>query len=292
MSDTSADSKQLAGKVALITGASGGMGKSTALALARKGAQVVMLCRDATRGAAAVEDVKRESGNAQVELLIADLASQRSIRDAVAEFKKRHSRLDILVNNAGVNLGQRTVTPDGIEATLATNHLGPFLLTNLLLDVLKASAPSRVINVGSGAHRPGKIRLDDLQFERKYSAFSAYAQSKLANVLFTYELARKLKGTGVDVNCADPGVVATSLGGDQLIFRLIVKLPFLQSPDQGARTAIYLASAPELTGVTGKYFEKSKEKASSKPSQDEKLAGELWDVSARLTGLAASVRAA
>jgi NAD(P)-dependent dehydrogenase (short-subunit alcohol dehydrogenase family) len=197
------------------------------------------------------------------------------------------------VNNAGVNLGKRTVTPDGLEATLATNHLGPFLLTHLLLDVLKASAPSRIVIVGSGGHRAGKIRLDDLQFERKYSAFQSYSQSKLANVLFTYELARRLKGTGVDVNCADPGVVATSLGSDQLLYRLVVKWPWLQTPAEGAQTAIHLASAPELTGITGKYFIKSQEKPSSKASYDERLARELWDVSARLTGLeAAAARAA
>jgi NAD(P)-dependent dehydrogenase (short-subunit alcohol dehydrogenase family) len=293
MSNATVNSQQLDGQVALITGASSGMGTATATALARMGARVVLLCRDAARGAKAVETVKSQSGSEKVELLLADLASQRSIREAAAEFKRRHSKLHILVNNAGVNLGQRVVTPDGLEATFAINHLGPFLLTHLLLDVLKASAPSRIVNVGSGAHKPGKIRLDDLQFERKYSAFQAYAQSKLANVLFTYELARRLKGTSVDVNCADPGVVATSLGSDQLIFRLIVKLPFLQTPAQGSQTAIHLASAPELKGVTGKYFIKSQEKPSSKASYDEKLARELWDVSARLTGLeAATTRAA
>jgi retinol dehydrogenase-14 len=292
MSDTNTDSKQMAGKVVLITGASGGMGKVTAVALARKGARVVMLCRDATRGAAAVEDVKRESGNAQVELLVGDLASQHSTREAAAEFKKRHSHLDILVNNAGVNLGQRSLTPDGIEATFATNHLGPFLFTNLLLDVLKASAPSRIVNISSGAHLMAKMQMDDLQYSRKYKAFASYAQSKLANVLFTYELARRLKGTGVDVNAVDPGGVATGLGSDQLLFRILVKLPILKTPEKGASTAIYLASAPELTGVTGKYFVNSKEKPSSKLSYDEKLWRDLWDVSARMTGLEATARAA
>lgn len=293
MSNATMNSLRLDGQVALITGASSGMGTATATALARMGAHVVLLCRDAARGAKAVETVKSESGSQKVELLLADLASQRSIHEAAAEFKRRHWRLHILVNNAGVNLGQRTVTPDGLEATFATNHLGPFLLTHLLLDVLKASAPSRIINISSGAHKPGKIHLDDLQFERKYSAFQAYAQTKLANVLFTYELARRLKGTGVDVNVADPGLVATSLGRDQLIFRLIVKIPWLQTPAEGAQTAIHLASAPELEGVTGKYFVKSQEESSSKASYDERLARELWDVSARLTGLeVATARAA
>jgi NAD(P)-dependent dehydrogenase (short-subunit alcohol dehydrogenase family) len=276
----------LSGKVCLITGANSGLGKATSLALARMGAQVVMLSRDAQRGQAAVDEVRRESNNSRVELLLADVSSQRSIRKAADEFKSRHDKLHVLVNNAGVNLGSRQVTEDGIESTFAINHLGPFLLTHLLLDVLKASAPSRVIMVGSGAHSMGKLRFEDLQFEKKYSAMGAYSQSKLANVMYTYELARRLSGTGVTVNCADPGTVATSLGSDQWIFRFLVKLPFFQTPEKGAATAVHLASAPELQGVTGKYFAKQREAKSSERSLDAEASKRLWEESARLVHVA------
>jgi NAD(P)-dependent dehydrogenase (short-subunit alcohol dehydrogenase family) len=274
------------GKVCLVTGANSGLGKATALALAKMGAAVVMLCRDQTRGSAALEEVKQQTGSSRVELLLGDLGSQRSVREAAAEFKRRYQRLDALINNAGVNLGKRVVTEDGIEATFAINHLGPFLLTNLLLDLLKASAPSRIINVASGAHRMGKIQFDDLQFEKKYRPMGAYSQSKLANVYFTYELARRLKGTGVTVNCADPGVAATSLGSDQLLFRILVKLPLFTTPEVGAQTSVHLASAPEVKDMTGKYFAKKKELASSKASHDEAIARKLWDTSATMTHLA------
>ncbi len=284
---TTADAGLLKGKVCLVTGGNTGLGKSTATALARMGGHVIILSRDKARGEAAVAEIKSQTGNQQVDLLLGDLGSQQSTRSAVAEFKSRYNKLHVLVNNAGVNVGNRVLTPDGIESTFAINHLGPFLFTNLLLDVLKASAPSRVVNISSGAHTAGNIQLDDLQFEKKYSAFRAYAQSKLANVLFTTELARRLAGTGVTVNAVDPGTVRTSLGSDQWIFRLAVKLPFFVSPDQGAQTAVHVATAPEIEGVTGKYFAKSKEKTPSKRAQDAALAKQLWDISAKLTNLTA-----
>jgi retinol dehydrogenase 14 len=192
----------------------------------------------------------------------------------------------VLVNNAGVNLGTRQVTADGYEGTFATNHLGAFLLTNLLLDALKAGAPSRVVTVASGAHKMAKINFDDLQFEKKYRGMGAYAQSKLANVLFGYELARRMRGTGVTSNLADPGVAATSLGSDQWLFRLIVKLPIVPKAEEGAATSIYLAAAKDVEGVSGQYFIKKKPAPSSKDSQDEAVARKLWEVSSKLVGLA------
>lgn len=278
--------QSMKGKVALVTGANTGLGKVTALELARQGATVVMLCRNADKGRAAVEEIKSASGNPNVELLVGDVSSQSSIRAAVKQFTAKHPALHVLVNNAGVNLGTRQLTPDGYETTFATNHLGPFLLTNLLLDALKAGAPSRVITVASGAHKMGKINFDDLQFEKKYRGMGAYAQSKLSNVLFGYELARRLKGTGVTSNLADPGVAATSLGSDQWIFRLIVKLPIVPKAKDGAATSVYLATAQEVENVTGQYFIKKKPAKSSPLSQDEALARQLWDVSAKLTGIA------
>lgn len=279
-------SQSMKGKVALVTGANTGLGKVTSLELARQGATVVMLCRNADKGRAAVEEVKAASNNPNVELLVGDVSSQSSIRAAVKQFTAKHPALHVLVNNAGVNLGTRQLTPDGYEATFATNHLGPFLLTNLLLDALKAGAPSRVITVASGAHKMGKLNFDDLQFEKKYRGMGAYAQSKLSNVLFGYELARRLKGTGVTSNLADPGVAATSLGSDQWIFRLIVKLPIVPKAEDGAATSVYLATAKEVEGITGQYFIKKKPAKSSPLSQDEGLARQLWDVSAKLTGIA------
>jgi len=284
---TTAGAGQLKGKICLVTGGNTGLGKSTATALARLGGHVIILSRDRARGEAAQAEIKSQTGNAQVDLLLGDLGSQKSTRSAAAEFKTRYKQLHVLVNNAGVNVGNRVLTEDGIESTFAINHLGPFLFTNLLLDVLKASAPSRIVNVSSGAHSAGAIQFDDLQFEKKYSAFKAYCQSKLANVHFTTELARRLQGTGVTVNAVDPGTVRTSLGSDQWIFRLAVKLPFFVTPDKGARTAIRVATAPELEGVTGKYFSKEKEKSPAKHAQDEAIAKQLWDVSAKLTKLTA-----
>ncbi len=274
----------------LITGGSSGVGKATALGLANTGATVVVIGRDRSRGEAAVTEIKERSGNAAVDLMLADLSSQESIRLLARDLTDRYGRLHVLINNAGVFLSKRTLTVDGIETTFAVNHLAPFLLTNLLLDVLKASAPARIINVTSSGERSGTINFDDLQGEGRYRGFRAYNQSKLAMVLFTYELARRLEGTGVTANCVHPGVVVTNLGrGTSGSFGLLLGLmrPFFSSPEKGAETSIYLASSPEVEGVSGKYFAKKAEARSSERSYDEATARRLWQVSADLTKLPA-----
>src|SRR6266852_2488424 len=211
-----------------------------------------------------------------------------SVRSLAESFLRDYPRLDVLINNAGTYLPKRISTAVGYEAVFATNHLGHFLLTNLLLDRIKASAPARIINVTSDAHRGAEIDFEDLMQEKKYSAFKAYHQSKLANVLFTYELARQLQGTGVTVNCLHPGVVRTGFGKDMGgLFSIGVRVvsPFMMSPEKAARAAVYLASSPELEGITGKHFSKGKEEKSSRESYDQATADRLWQVSAELTKL-------
>jgi NAD(P)-dependent dehydrogenase (short-subunit alcohol dehydrogenase family) len=274
------------GKVCLITGATSGIGKATAMGLANMGANVVMVGRDRGRGEAALAEVKGKSANASVDLMLADLSSQEEIRRLADEFKEAYSRLDVLINNAGVIRSKRITSADGIETTFAVNHLAYFLLTNLLLDVLKASAPSRIVNVASGEQRNGTIDFEDLQGEKGYKAAKAYSQSKLATVLFTYELARRLEGTGVTANCLHPGVVGTNLGsGVSGVFGFVVRAmtPLMKSPEKGAETSIYLASSWEVEGLSGRYFVKKAEARSSDVSYDEKLARRLWEVSAELT---------
>jgi retinol dehydrogenase-14 len=271
------------GKVVMVTGANAGMGKEISLALARMGATLVMVSRDQQRGDAARKDVVSATGNQQVEVLLADLSSQKSIRDLARDFKARHDRLDVLVNNAGMSLPARSVTADGIETVFATNHLGPFLLTNLLLPVLTAAAPSRVVIVSSGVQAMAKIDFEDLQGAKSYSEIRSYNQSKLANLLFTYELARRLKGTGVTANGLEPGFIKTNL-----------KVPFPFSlfsfmrgkPADGAKPSVFLASSPEVEGVTGTFFNhKGVATRSSPASYDEDAARRLWKVSAELTHL-------
>lgn len=273
-------------RVCMVTGANQGMGKATALALAKLGTTVVMVCRDAVRGEAAVADVKAQSGNDNVELFIADLSSQQSIRHAAQEFLAKHNRLHVLVNNAGVFLGTRSVTVDGLETTFATNHLGPFLLTNLLLPVLKNSVPARIITVSSGAQGFGKINFDNLQSEKQYGQQRVYAQSKLANVLFTYELARRLEGTGVTANCLEPGFVKTNMTTAlPKLFKLLVPL-FATPIEKGASAAIYLATSSDIEGISGKFYNsKSVAVRSSKDSHDKTVAQRLWQVSEQLTQL-------
>lgn len=275
----------MTGKICLITGANAGIGKQTALGLARMQATVVMVCRDGERGFTAQQEIKQQSGNDSVELMICDLASQNSIRHLASKFKERHDRLDVLINNAGVLLRRHSLNEDGIENTFATNHLGYFLLTNLLLDVLENSAPSRIVNVASTAHKYAKVNIDEWVTGAGYSAFSAYANSKLANVLFTCELARRLEGTGVTANCLHPGGVGTNLfrglpGFLQALIRLVTI-----SPERGARTSIYLASPPDVEGVSGKYFDRRKQEKSSAASHSEEAARRLWEVSEKLAGL-------
>jgi NAD(P)-dependent dehydrogenase (short-subunit alcohol dehydrogenase family) len=278
----------LHGKVCLVTGSSSGIGKATARGLASLGATVVLACRDAGRGEAARQEVVRESYNQDVSVGLVDLASFESVRSFADDFRQKFSQLDVLVNNAGIYASKRVVTADGFEATFAINHLAHFLLTNLLLDLLKASAPSRIVNVSSEAHSGGHINFNDLQGERKYSGWKSYPQSKLANVLFTYELARRLEGTGVTVNCVHPGTVRTNFARNNGGFTgLMVKVfaPLMLSPEQGAKTVVWLASSPEVEHSTGKYFAKQSEMKSSKESYDLEVARHLWEVSGELTEL-------
>jgi retinol dehydrogenase 14 len=278
----------LAGRTCLVTGATSGIGKAIAAGLARQGADLVLVARDPGRGEAAVAELQAATGNPRVELLLADLASQASIRQAAEAYRRGHDRLDVLVNNAGGYWATRHVTPDGLEWTFAVNHLAYFLLTSLLLDLLRAAAPARVVNVTSSAQAFGDIRLDDLQLERRYRGQAAYNQSKLANVLFTYELARRLEGSGVTVNCGVPGVTRTNFGREDsgTVMRLLTPLgrPFMRSPEQGADTFVYLASSSAVEGVTGGYFARRRPRRSSKRSYDRELAGRLWRVSEELTG--------
>jgi NAD(P)-dependent dehydrogenase (short-subunit alcohol dehydrogenase family) len=277
-------------KVCLITGATSGIGKATAMGLANMGASVVMVGRDRGRGQAALAEIKEGSANASVDLMLANLSSQQEIHRLADDFKEAYPQLDVLINNAGVIRSKRVTTADGIEMTFAVNHLASFLLTNLLLDLLKASAPSRIVNVASGEQRNGIIDFNDLQGEKGYKTAKAYSQSKLATVLFTYELARRLEGTGVAVNCLHPGVVGTNLGsGVSGVFGFTVRAltPLMKSSEKGAETSIYLASSPEVEGLSGKYFVKKAEARSSDVSHDQRLARRLWEVSAELTNVPA-----
>jgi retinol dehydrogenase 14 len=283
--------RPMAGRTVLITGGTSGIGRATAVALGAMGAHVAITGRDHGRTEGAAREI-HAAGGGQVDLFVADLSSQSEVRRLAAEVLRSISRIDVLVNNAGGYWNTRHVTADGLEHTFALNHLAPFLLTNLLLDRMKQSAPARVVTVSSHAHASGRIDFDDLQGERSYSGARAYDQSKLANVLFTYELARRLQDTSVTANALHPGVVSTSFGAEDpaRIQRLVISFmrPFMQAPAQGAATSVYLASAPDLRHVTGRYFSSSKLKRSSKRSYDEVAAARLWQVSADLVGLTAA----
>jgi retinol dehydrogenase-14 len=283
----------MAGRVCLVTGATSGIGKATATGLARLGADLVLVARDPAKGAATMAEIRTVTGNPRIELLQADLSSQDAVRRAAEDYRRGHDRLHVLVNNAGGYWATRHTTADGLELTFALNHLAYFLLTNLLLDLLRAGAPARVVNVTSSAQALGDIHFDDLQFERRYRGQAAYNQSKLANVLFTYELARRLDGAGVTVNCLAPGVTRTNFGREDSgpVMRLLTPLgrPFMRSPEEGAATAVWLASSPEAEGVTGRYYLRRRgrptPRRSSRRSYDPELARRLWRVSEELTGL-------
>ncbi len=271
------------GKICIVTGSTSGIGKATALGLATLGATVVLVARDKERGEATRTEIQSKSGHDSVNLLLADLASQESIRQLAQDFQQKYARLDVLVNNAGISPTKRTLTVDGIEKTFAVNVLAYFLLTNLLLDVLQASAPSRIVNVASAAHSP--IDFDDLQREKHFGWMNVYGQSKFGTILFTYELAKKLQGTGVTANCLHPGVIGTNLMRElPPVAGWFMKL-FFSSPEKGAETSIFLASSPEVEGVSGKYFIKRKEARSSKETYDEAAQQRLWQLCAELTKL-------
>jgi len=278
-------------KVCLVTGGNSGIGKSVALGLAKMGATVVVVSRNKEKGQTAITDIMEKSGNKNVELMQADMSSQDSIHQLADEFKARHEKLHLLINNAGVYLTKRTESEDGLESTFAINHLGPFLLTSLLLDILKASSPSRIVNVTSDAHKGANIHFDDLQGEKRFSGWQAYGQSKLAMILFTHELAKRLEGTGVTVNSAHPGVVRTNFaknnGGLVMLGFRFLGIFFI-SPESSAKRILYVATSPDLEGVTGKYFTKMHETRSSPESYDDDSARRLWLVSEQLAKLSPS----
>jgi NAD(P)-dependent dehydrogenase (short-subunit alcohol dehydrogenase family) len=279
----------MGGKTCVITGASSGIGKETALGLAALGARVVMVCRDEGRAENVRSQIRQHTPGAEVDVVLADLFIQGDIRRAAGQINERYARLDVLVNNAGLLIGKRTLTPDGLESTFALNHMGYFLMANLLLEKLKASAPARIVNVSSEAHWRAPWRWENLQGERRYGQFTAYSNSKLANLLFTFELARRLSGTGVTVNAIHPGFVRSRFGTSATpAMRILIKLagPLGLSSARGADTAIWASTAPELATVTGKYFIARRESRSSAISRDEEVQKKLWELSERLAGTA------
>lgn len=278
----------MSGKTCIVTGANSGIGLETARGLAQMGAHVVLVCRNAEKGRAALAEIQREFGSSQLDLLIADMSSQASVRALAARILEKYSRIDVLINNAGTAIVKRALSVDGIEMTVAGNHLGAFLLTLLLLDRLKASAPSRIINVSSEAQRRARLDMDDIQFERrKYSGIAAYGQSKVLMNACTFELARRLEGTGVTANCLHPGVVATNIwGAAPLVFKLIIAVvkPFMLNSEKGAVVSLYLATSPDVAKVTGEYFEKSKPAPPNPIERDPRVAAEIWQWSEKMTG--------
>jgi NAD(P)-dependent dehydrogenase (short-subunit alcohol dehydrogenase family) len=282
------------GKTVVVTGGNSGIGFETAAALGSMGARVVITARSADKGrTAAAAIAQRLRGEGRIQLVVFDLADLASVREGAAEILDQVPRIDVLVNNAGLVLTERDVTVDGYEATFATNHLGPFLLTNLLLERITASAPSRVVNVASTAHNTARkgIPFDDLQSTKHYGGMRVYGQSKLANILFTLELARRWEGKGVTANSLHPGTVRTGYGrgGDAkglLGFGIKIASPFFLSAARGARTSVYLASSPEVEGVSGAYFVKCKQRRPRRWAEDAQAAKQLWQVSEQLVGLA------
>jgi NAD(P)-dependent dehydrogenase (short-subunit alcohol dehydrogenase family) len=284
------------GRTVVVTGGNSGIGRATALALARAGATTVITARDPDRGEAAAADIGRQAGPAQVELVVFDLADLSSVRAGAERILELCPRIDVLVNNAGVVLSERRETADGYEATFAINHLGPFLLTSLLLDRLRSSAPARVVNVASDAHKSAGhgLDFDDLQSTRHYRGMKAYGASKLANILFTTELARRLEGSGVTANCCHPGVVKTGWGHDgdttgamALGLRIMGHLPGFLTPEKGARTSVYLASSPEVAKVSGEYFVRCRPRQPSEAARDAEAARRLYEVSEQLVAVRA-----
>lgn len=286
----SADTLPMAGKVVLITGGTGGIGKATAIGLATIGARVGITGRDPARTEGAAADIRTASGNAAIDPFAADMSSQAEVRRLASAVLDAYPRLDVLINNVGGFWAHRHTTADGLEHTFALNYLASFLLTDLLLDRLKASVPARIVNVSSGAQSMGRIEFDDLQGARHYSGQHAYNQSKLGTVMFTNEIARRLEGTGVTANSLHPGVVRTNFGAEDqagwfaLVSRVI--LPFLKTPAQGARTTIYLASSPDMNGITGQFFANCHAKIANKVAYDSDKNARLWQASADLVGMA------
>lgn len=294
VSASAANAGPMAGKTVLITGATGGIGRATALRLAAMGARVGITGRELGRTQRAAAEIASAGGGGSIDAFAADLSVGSEVRRLAADVLAAYPRLDVLINNVGGFWSHRHVTSDGLERTFALNHLAPFLLTSLLLDRLQASAPARIVTVASGAQSLGAIDFDDLMGERKYSGQTAYNQSKLANVMFTYELARRLAGTGVTATALHPGMANTAFSAEDpsrafapLVF---VMRPFMKKPEQAADTPVYLASAPGAAGLTGQYFADRRPKTSNKLSYDRDAADRLWRVSAELVGLATDAR--
>jgi len=274
-------------KICIVTGANSGIGYITALSFATQGTKLVMVCRNKEKGNKAMNEIKEKTKNANIELIILDFSSQNEIRQAAKIIVQKYPIIDVLVNNAGAIMDKRTETVDGYETTFATNHLGYFLFTNLLLNNLKAAPQARIINLASAAEGMGKINFEDLNLKTGYSSMKAYAQSKLANIIFTYELAKRLKNTSVTTNCVHPGVVKTNFGKElsgisKIIFPLFK--PFMRNSEKGAETVIWLATSPDLKGISGKYFYDKKEKKSQPDSYNEIIQKKLWEVSEKMTG--------
>ena len=277
-------------KTVLVTGATDGIGKETARRLAERGARVFIAGRNAEKGAAAVRDIATNTGTDQAEFLQADLSVQADVRGLAKAVKQRTNRLDVLVNNAGVIMFRREETRDGIEMTFGLNHLNYFLLTHELLDLLKASAPARIVSVASIAHRRAMLDFEDLQLSRGFGAWKAYSRSKLANIMFTYALARRLEGTGVTANCLHPGFVSSHFGQNgRFLARtgmaLAMRFGNAISVAQGAQTSVYLASAPEVTSQSGLYFDEGKAVKSNHASYDRHAQEKLWDISAKMVSV-------
>jgi len=272
----------------LVTGANSGMGKATVASLADTGARVVMLCRDKIRGEAALLEVMQQNTSRKIDLMFCNLADMKDIRRFTEEFKKKYNRLDVLVNNAGVVTLDRRETVDGLELQFGVNHIGHFLMTIRLIDIISQAEGSRIVVVGSGAHKAGKIHFDDYNLTCGYNVISSYGQAKLANLLFSRELAKRLSGSGITVNCAHPGAVATSMGVDRAtgFGKTITGIlrPFFQTPEQGARTALFLALDQSVSKITGEYFYKCKIAKASKASHDENLAKRFWELSENICG--------
>jgi NAD(P)-dependent dehydrogenase (short-subunit alcohol dehydrogenase family) len=284
------------GKIVLVTGATNGIGKVTALELAKKGATTVIVGRNRAKTEATMKEIQAQSGNSKVSMLLGDLSLMADVRRIAAEFKQKYDRLDVLVNNAGAWFSERQETAEGIEMTFALNHLSYFLLTNLLLDLIKASAPARIINVSSRVHADEPLNFDDLQNTKNYgrnNGLRVYGQSKLANVMFTYELARRLQGTNITANVLHPGIIGSSFGLNNKGVLMKVAMTFYsilaQPPEEGAKTIVYLAASPEVEGITGKYWVKSKAVPSSQDSHDKAAQRRLWEVSEQMTGLSVGV---
>jgi len=289
MDKTNLPNNNMQDKVCLVTGATSGIGKVTAKALAAQGAQVVVVGRNQQKTKDTLQQITAETGNDTVEFLLSDFSDLQQVRQLASEFQQRYPRLDVLVNNAGAFFNTRRVTSYGVEKTFLVNHLAPFLLTNLLIDIIRSSAPARIVNVSSEAHKYADMNLDDLEFKRGFAGMKAYGRSKLANIMFTYELTRWLAGSGVTANALHPGHVATDMWRTNFpiigpALKWVMSL-FALSPEEGADNSIYLASSPEVEGVTGKYFIEREPAQSSAASYNEEVAQRLWETSEKITAI-------